>query len=114
MQSVNGALFLNATSLSPLFGLSPACAAIDIVPLKELRNCISRSICVWSLFCSIQVYTSLHFLMILFGKLVFYISVFFALCRIRSNIHKFYNICTIIDYIAGVRCCVFFFSLFLK
>ena len=36
--------------------------------LKELRNCILCIICVWSLFCSIQVYTSQHFLSILFGN----------------------------------------------
>ena len=33
MQSVNGAQFVSTTSLSLLFRLSPACAAIDIVPL---------------------------------------------------------------------------------
>ena len=36
MQSVNGAQFLNANSLFPLFGLSPACASIDRVPLKSI------------------------------------------------------------------------------
>ena len=36
--------------------------------LKELRNCILCIICVWSLFCSIRVYTSQHFLPILFGN----------------------------------------------
>ena len=36
MQSVNGAQCLNTISLSPLFGLSPACAAIDIVPLTSI------------------------------------------------------------------------------
>ena len=30
--------------------------------LKELQNHISRIICLWSLFCSILVYASLHFL----------------------------------------------------
>ena len=34
MQSVNGAQFLNTTFL--LFQLSPACAAIDIVPLTSI------------------------------------------------------------------------------
>ena len=29
--------------------------------LKEPQNCIIDVICVWSLFCSILVYTSLHF-----------------------------------------------------
>ena len=33
--------------------------------LKELRNCISSIIRLWSLFCSIRVYASLHFLPIL-------------------------------------------------
>ena len=33
--------------------------------LKELRNRISRIIRFWSLFCSIRVYASLHFLPIL-------------------------------------------------
>ena len=33
--------------------------------LKELRNRISRIIRLWSLFCSIRVYPSLHFLPIL-------------------------------------------------
>ena len=32
---------------------------------KELRNFILRIICLWSLFCSIQVYASQHFLPIL-------------------------------------------------
>ena len=29
--------------------------------LKELQNCIPRIIHVWSLFCSVRVYKSLHF-----------------------------------------------------
>ena len=33
MQSVNGAQFLNTTYLSPLLGLSPAYALLDIVPI---------------------------------------------------------------------------------
>ena len=36
MQSVNGAQILNTTSLSPLFSLSLACAAVDIVPLASI------------------------------------------------------------------------------
>ena len=36
MQSVNGAQFLNTNFLLALFGLSPACAAIDIVPLTSI------------------------------------------------------------------------------
>ena len=37
MQSVNGVESLN-TTLFPLFGLSPACAAIAMVPLTSMRN----------------------------------------------------------------------------
>ena len=37
----------------------------DFILLKELRNRISRIIRFWSLFCSIRVYASLHFLPIL-------------------------------------------------
>ena len=33
--------------------------------LKELRNCILCIVSVWSLFCSVRVYISLHFLPIL-------------------------------------------------
>ena len=36
LQSVNGAQFLNTIFLLILFGLSPACAAIDIVPLASI------------------------------------------------------------------------------
>ena len=36
MQSVNGTQFLNTTSLSALFGLSPSCSAIHIVPLTSV------------------------------------------------------------------------------
>ena len=36
MQSVNGAQFLNTTSLLLLFALSPACAATVIVPLTSI------------------------------------------------------------------------------
>ena len=32
IQSINGEQFVNTISLSPLFGLSPACDVIDIVP----------------------------------------------------------------------------------
>ena len=41
------------------------------IALKELRNCISRIIPVWLLFCSTWVYTSLHFLPILLGNSCF-------------------------------------------
>ena len=40
----------------------------NVPGLKELRNCISRITCVWSLFCSIRVYKSLRFLPILLKK----------------------------------------------
>ena len=36
MQLVNGAEFLNTTSLFSLFGLSSVCAAIDIVSLTSV------------------------------------------------------------------------------
>ena len=49
-----------------------------------------------------------------FGKLVFCLSTFFTLCRIQCNLHKLYNICIIIVYIASVRYPVFLFSLISK
>ena len=36
MQSVHGAQLSNNTSLFSLFGLSPACAVIDLVPLTSI------------------------------------------------------------------------------
>ena len=36
MQSVNGAQFLNTTFFPALFGLSPACASIDTVPITSI------------------------------------------------------------------------------
>ena len=44
--------------------------------LKKVRNCILCIIRVWSLYCSVRVYTSLHFLPIRFVKLEFCLSVF--------------------------------------
>ena len=44
--------------------------------LKELRNCILWIIPVWSLFCSVRVYKSLHFLPILLVKLGVPLSMF--------------------------------------
>ena len=44
--------------------------------LKELQNCILGIIGVRSLFCSIQAYVSLHFLLILLVKLEFRLCVF--------------------------------------
>ena len=35
---------------------------VDNLPLKELRNCILRTVLVWPLFCLIQVYVGLYFL----------------------------------------------------
>ena len=48
------------------------------------------------------------------GKLVVCISAFFALCRIRCNLHKIYIICTIVVYTVGVRYSVFLLSLISK
>ena len=45
--------------------------------LKELRSCVLRIIRVWSVFCSVQVYISLHFLPILLIKLGFCLSCFY-------------------------------------
>ena len=36
--------------------------------IKQATNCISSIICLWSLFCSVRVYASLHFLPILLEK----------------------------------------------
>ena len=55
--------------------------------LQELRNCISRIIRVWSLFCLIRVSTSLHFRPILW-KTSFCIFALSALCQFRCNLHK--------------------------
>ena len=46
--------------------------------LKELRNRISRIIRLWSLFCSIRVYASLHFLQILLENQFFIILLFLS------------------------------------
>ena len=56
------------------------------VYLKELRNRISRIIRVWSLFCSIRVYASQHFLQILVENQFFIVLRFLSflpvICRI--------------------------------
>ena len=44
--------------------------------LKELQNCILCSISVWSLFGSVRLYISLHFLPMILVKLVFHLSLF--------------------------------------
>ena len=49
-----------------------------------------------------------------FGKLVFCIFALFALCGIRCDLHKLYNICTIIAYIVGDMYSAFLFSLISK
>ena len=54
--------------------------------LKELRNCILCITRAWLLFCSIRIYISLHFLLILL-KIQFHIflrSVFFVCCVLNS------------------------------
>ena len=67
------------------------------------------------IFCSIWVYSILHFPLILsenqcfvFLNIMCFLPV---LCRIRCNINKLYNICLIIVYILGVRYSVLLFSL---
>ena len=52
----------------------------DFSYLKELRNCVPRIICVWSLFYSIWVYESLHFLSILLKNFFLTIWAFFVFC----------------------------------
>ena len=48
-----------------------------VAPLKELRNCILRIIRLWSVFCSVLVYISLHFLPILL-VFIFFVDVSLA------------------------------------
>ena len=67
---------------------------LNTLNLKVLRNRISRIIRLWSLFCSILVYASLHFLL----ENIF-LSFLPVMCRIWCNLHKLYNICTIFVYI---------------
>ena len=55
--------FLYMKETAPLLVLSQR--LINGFSFKELRNCISRIVRVWSLFCSLLVYTSLHSLAIL-------------------------------------------------
>ena len=79
-----------------LWKIFEKCFILLIAYLKELWNCILCIICVWSLSCSIQAYTSLHFLLILLGNyfvFIFCLSVLFALCWIWCTLHKHYNIC---------------------
>ena len=44
MQPVNGAQYLNTTFLLALFGLSPACAAINIDPLTSHYSYINLTL----------------------------------------------------------------------
>ena len=67
--------------------------------LKAQRNCILRIICVWSLFRSIRVYTSLHFLPF-FWKTSFCFSTLFALCRNEFNV-TFTNFITFALYMVS-------------
>ena len=59
---------------------------VHIHSLKELRNRISRIIRLWSLFCSIRVYASLHFLLIHLENIFFIVLRFLSflpvMCRI--------------------------------
>ena len=75
---------------------------LNTLNLKVLRNRISRIIRLWSLFCSILVYASLHFL----SENIF-LSFLPVMCRIWCNLHKLYNICTIFVYTVFVYnlCC---------
>ena len=75
--------------------------------LKELRNCILRTILVRSLFYSIWVYTSLYFLFILLGNQFFCLAalfVFTASSYLDQLFINFCNICIIIIYIVGLGC----------
>ena len=50
-----------------------------LMRLKELWNCISRIICVWSLLCSLRVSASLHFLPVLLEN-YFFVFLHFLPC----------------------------------
>ena len=58
-----------------LLGLTWEAGALYLFT-KELQNCILCIIRVWSLFCSVRVFVSLHFLAILLAKLGFRLSMF--------------------------------------
>ena len=64
--------------------------------LKELRNCIPRIIRVWSLFCSMPVYRSLHFLLIFLETFFFVLRCFLcffacSVCWIRCKLYKHFK-----------------------
>ena len=79
--------------------------------LKELRNCISRIICVIIILFNAGLYKSTFFPEIF---LLFCLSGLPALCQIRCNFHKLCNICLIVVYIVGVRYSVFLLSIMSK
>ena len=80
--------------------------------LKELRNCISRIIRVWSLFCSIRVYKS-AFSTDSSGKLVFFLSfrAFYIFCLFCVEFDvSFINFLTLHNHCFSSKCqvlCVF-------
>ena len=86
-----------------------------IIALKELKSCILRIIHVWSLFCSIWVYTSLYILLVLLENWVFpflyflcFLSVLCFLPVLDVIFVNFYNICIINVYMVGVIYSVLF------
>ena len=77
----------------------------DFSYLKELRNCVPRIICVWSLFYSIWVYESLHFLSILlknfFFSTIWPFCVFCLFCVLFDESFINFSTLHIIIYIGG-------------
>ena len=88
---------------------------VNTFNLKKPRYFILRIVRVWSLFCLIQVYTSLHFLPIPLENYFFYLSAFFvcSACSLWNlcNLYNIFIICMVIVYKVGVRNIVFLFSL---
>ena len=84
---------------------------INLLNLKELRNCILYINHMRSLFWSVWVYLSLHFLSILLKNYIFRLHDFFVFCWIWIQYHlkRPHNIFLIIDYRCHVVCN--FFSL---
>ena len=81
--------------------------------LKELRNCISHIIRVWSLFCLIGVYTRLHFLPILLGNWHFLFLGFLYCAKFHVTLTNFRTFVLHNHCLYG-RCevlCAFLFSL---
>ena len=82
--------------------------------LQELRNCILRTILVWSLFYSIRVYTVLYFLLFFWKTSLFCFSAFFVFSACSDfdvMFMNFCNICITTIHIVDVRYSVFLFSL---